>query len=76
MPLPITWTQIRDAVESDKVLTMLADQISEGFPPDKKLLRHELREFYRHKDCLTQVDGVPLYKDRVVVPHSLRPAVL
>lgn len=55
---------------------LLADQISEGFPPDKKLLRLELREYFHHQDNLTQVDGVPLFKGRVVVPSSLRPAVL
>ena len=55
---------------------MLCDQINSGFPPDRKLLRLELREYQRHKENLTQVDGVPLYKDRVIIPRSLRPAVL
>ena len=76
VPAPLTWQQIRDAVSADKTMTMLADQISDGFPPDKKLLRLELREFFQHRDHLTQVDGVPLYKSRVVIPASLRPAVL
>ena len=57
-------------------MQMLSDQITEGFPPEKKLLRPELREYYQHKDNLSQIDGVPLYKDRVVVPHELRAAVL
>ena len=54
----------------------MADQVTEGFPPDKKLLRLELREFFQHRDQLTQVDGVPLYKGRVVIPATLRPMVL
>ena len=73
---PVTWQQIRDEVGRDKIMTMLTDQISEGFPPDKKLLRLELREYFHHRDYLTQVDGVPLYKDRVIIPSSLRPLVL
>ena len=60
----------------DKLMFMLAQQITEGFPPEKKLLRQELREYYQHRDCLSQVDGVPLYKNRVVVPQALRAAVL
>ena len=76
IPAPMTWQQIRDEVSRDKTMTMLADQITEGFPPDKKLLRLELREYFHHRDHLTQVDGVPLFKSRVVVPAALRPAVL
>ena len=57
-------------------MSMLADQISEGFPPDKKLLKLELREFYQHRQDLSHVDGVPLYKGRVVIPVALRGAVL
>ena len=76
IPHPITWQQLRDAVAKDKVMTMLSEQISSGFPPDKKLLRLELREFFQHRDVLTQVDGVPLYKDRVIIPAALRAAVL
>ena len=73
---PISWQEMRDAVSGDKVLAMLADQISDGFPPDKKLLRIELREYYQHRENLTQVDRVPLYKGRVIVPVLLRHAVL
>ena len=76
IPTPMTWQQIREEVARDKTMTMLAEQITEGFPPDKKLLRLELREYFQHRDHLSQVDGVPLFKDRVVVPSSLRPAVL
>ena len=42
MPKPISWQQMRDAVAKDKVMSMLADQIIEGLPPEKKFLRHEL----------------------------------
>lgn len=72
----ISWQQIREEVARDKVMRLLSDQIVEGFPPDRKLLRLELREFYHHRDHLSQVDGVPLFKGRVVVPAWLRKAVL
>ena len=76
IPTPLTWQQVRDEVSRDRISTMLSDQISEGFPPDKKLLRLELREYFQHRDHLTQIDGVPLFKNRVVIPSALRPMVL
>ena len=59
MPEPITWGRLRDNAAKDPVMEMLCGQISNGFPPDKKLLRLELREFWQHRECLSQVDGVP-----------------
>ena len=76
MPQPISWERLRDHVARDPVMRMLCDQISNGFPPDKKLLRMELREYWQHREVLSQVDGVPLYKDRVIVPKSLWEEVL
>ena len=38
IPHPISWDQVRDEVAKDKVKFMLAHQITEGFPPEKKLL--------------------------------------
>ena len=70
IPKPVTWTQIRDKISKDKIMTMLSDQITNGFPHDRKLLRLELREFFQHRDHLTQVGGVPLYKHRVIIPVS------
>ena len=45
--------------------------------PDK---RHELpiyiREYHQFRDYLSTVYGVPLYKDRIIIPPSLRHDVL
>ena len=78
---PITWGQVRDEVAKDKVSMMLCSQIVDGVPSEKKLLREELlreelQEYYQFRKNLTQIDGVLLYKDRVVVPTALRPMVL
>ena len=43
MPHPISWEQARNKVAKDEVMFMLAQQIAKGFPPEKKLLRQELR---------------------------------
>ena len=76
MPQPISWSRLRDHVTKDPIMQLLCDQISSGFPPEKKLLRMELREYWHHRNFLSQVDGVPLFKDRVVVPKALRDEVL
>ena len=39
IPQPISWAQLREHVARDETLKLLCDQISSGFPPDKKLLR-------------------------------------
>ena len=46
IPTPMTWQQVREEVSRDKIMTMLSDQITEGFLPDRKLVRLELREYY------------------------------
>ena len=73
---PVTWEQVRDAVQVDTTMQLLSSQVTDGFPPEKKLLREELRMYWQFRDHLSQVDTVPLYKGRVVVPEQLRAAVL
>ena len=36
----------------------------------------ELQEYHRFREHLSSIDGVVLYKDRVVIPHALRSSVL
>ena len=74
----ITWEQLKQEVGKDKISSMLCNQIKDGFPEydDKKKMRPEVQTYWKHREHLSQVDGVPLYKDRVVVPAALRPAVL
>ena len=76
IPYPISWKKLRDYVGKDEIMKLLSDQISNGFPPERKLLRIELREFWQHREGLSQVDGVPLFKRHVVIPKSLRPELL
>ena len=76
IPQPMSWQQVRDTVAKDKERAMLAYQITDGFPPEKKLLGLELREYYHHRDVLSQVDGVPWFNGRVFIPVSLCAAVL
>ena len=72
----ITWDRVREATASDSALQSLTDFIDHGFPPSRKLMPPQLRVYYQLQDELSTTDGVALYKDRVVIPMSLRQDIL
>ncbi len=49
-------------------------------PPAKTVSLHDLpqsiREYHQHRNHLYSSDGVVIYKNRIVIPPSLRPACL
>jgi hypothetical protein len=54
----------------------LSSIIDDGFPEHRNDLPNELRHYFQFREHLTTYDGVILYHDRVLVPPSLREAVL
>ena len=72
----VSWEMVKDQMQEDEQLRDLRDQVKQGFPPDRKLLTLGLRDFWRHREELSLVDGVVLFKGRVVVPRPLRNMVL
>ena len=66
----MTLEEVKVALEKDQVMLMLRSQIQSGFPPENKLLVEELRPFWRHREELSVMDGLVMYKDRVVIPGS------
>ena len=72
----VSWGDVRDQMGNDRQLADLATQVEQGFPPDKKLVVEGLLEFWRFREDLSLVEGVVLYKGRVVVLRPLRKAVL
>ena len=54
----------------------LVDLIESGIPKFRHELPGSLREYFQFRDSLHTVDGVILYKDRVLIPPSLRDEVL
>ena len=72
----VTWDLIRTATASDETLNTLMETIEVGFPVLKSDLPQHLQLYFQHRDNLSIVDGVILYKDRVLIPPSLRPNVL
>merc|ERR1712082_480155 len=56
----VTVEDVKEAGEQDEVMVKLRSQVQAGFPPDRKLL----------------VEGMVMFKERVVIPAALRKVVL
>ena len=72
----VTWDKVRIATSSDEHMIQLVDTIESGMPEFRHELPSPLREYHQFRDNLHTVDGVVIYKDRVVIPPSLRKDVL
>ena len=64
----VTWDRVRTATASDHELLNLSDLIEHGFPTTRSDVPEHIRGFFQFRDDLSTVDGVILYKDRVVIP--------
>ena len=72
----VTWDDIRLATSSDQLMSLLVQTIEDGFPENRSELHPDIRQYYQYRESLTTYDGVVLYRDRVVIPPSLREHVL
>ena len=72
----VSWNDVRLATTSDHQMCMLIQHIEDGFPDNRDTLHPELRQYFQYRDNLTTFDGVILFRDRVVIPPSLREKVL
>ena len=72
----VTWDRVRVATTSDENFTRLVSLVENGIPESRLEVPPKLREFHQYRDDLHTVDGVILYKGRIVMPPSLRDEVL
>ena len=70
--ISVSWRDIVRHTESDPALSELIKAISEGFVGKYRLLH----AYMRYRGSLYNNMGVVMYRDRVVVPPSLRKCVL
>ena len=68
----ISWSLLAEETKKDPVLSVLMTAIQEGFYGEYP----SLSAYVRYQDSLYVNDGVVLYRDRVVIPSSLRHTVL
>ena len=72
----ITWNKVKIATNSNPDFLQLLEIIASGIPEDKSEMPSSLLEFHKFRHELYAVDGVVIYKGRVVVPPSLRTSIL
>ncbi len=73
---PINWEQVQIATSSDDNMLLLLSTIEDGIPDLKHQLPPSIREYHQFRQHLYSSDGVIVYKDRIVIPPSLRPSCL
>ena len=74
--MAVTWDKVKLATTSDPELSTLTTIIESGFPEFRHELPQALQEYYQFREHLYTVDGVILYKDRIVIPPALRQQIL
>ena len=72
----VTWSKVRDESIQDKATTLLVKFIQNGFPNTRKEMPDVVERYWEFREHLTSVDGVVLYKDRIIVPMALRERIL
>uniref|UniRef100_A0A8C4N7P6 Gypsy retrotransposon integrase-like protein 1 n=1 Tax=Eptatretus burgeri TaxID=7764 RepID=A0A8C4N7P6_EPTBU len=72
----VTWDRVREATSSDGDMHILEGMTMNGIPDSKIEMPETIRDYHQYRENITSTDGVILYKDRVVIPPSLRGDVL
>ena len=72
----VTWNRVREETASDCLMLDLYNLVQSGFDVEQETLSPELLPYCKFKDDLSTIDGVVIYKNRVLIPPRLRPEVL
>jgi len=72
----ITWNLVQAENDNDSQIQTLINAIASGFPLSKESLPRDIQDFWKCRNELCIVDSVVLYKNRIVIPRSLRQEVL
>ncbi|XP_068232779.1 uncharacterized protein [Palaemon carinicauda] len=72
----VTWDKVQTATNSCPDFQHLISLIENGIPEAKNDVPPHLHEYHKFRHELYTVDGVVIYKDRIVIPPTLRKQVL
>ena len=72
----VTCDDVRTATASDPDMSALMDTIHNGFPDTPSAMPSATRTYCQYREKIAENDGVILYKDRIVIPPTLRASVL
>ena len=73
---PISWQYVEEESANDEKIAALNKLISDESSSERTLWPKELEDYYRYCDHFSTVGPVVLYKDRAVLPVSLRKKAL
>jgi len=65
----VSWTQVRVTTSSNSNTSSLLSINEEGIPDQRSQLPPQLRDCHQFRDNLYSVDGVIMYKDRMLSHH-------
>ena len=72
----ITWERLKQATKDNSKLTLVRTTVLQGIPPSKSLWPNAIQEYWKVRDDLSVVDDVIVYRNRTVIPTSLRSEVI
>ena len=72
----ITWEKVQQETVNDPMMLQLLEAVEEGFSVKRISDLPDLKPYAKLKQSLSAVDDVVLYKNRVVVPPTLREQIL
>ena len=64
--------RVKQATSEDNELSILQEQVINGWPQSAKTLPKPVRQFYAIKDFLSVEDGVIFFGERLLVPASMK----
>lgn len=67
----VNWEHVQTATSSDDTMQLLLSTIEDGIPEQKHQMPPTIREFHQYRKNLYTVDGVVIYKDRIVIPCTI-----
>ena len=69
----VTWDRVQVATSSDKNLTQLINMLEDGdIPAAYEDWPKNIREYHQFRDHLYSINGVLMYKNRIVIPTQRR----
>ena len=72
----ITWNKIQEVSKEDPTMSQLTEMLYRGFPDSSHEMPKNLKPYHQFRHDLHVVNGVPCYKDRVIIPEKLREQVI
>ena len=74
--MSISWECLAAATGEDPAMSQLLNAVQEGFPDSKRVKDSGVSMYWMYRESLYMLDGVIMYKDRIIAQPSLRDQVL